>query len=372
MITIYAGSFDPFTNGHLEVVQQAARVFDRVIVLVGDNPEKRHWFAAEKRKRIIQESVGALAEADILPASDTTVEYAYRRGACLVRGLGDFTDYPAEKTLHGVNCRLRPEVDTVFLMTRGAQDQMRSSSVRETVKYRFGWRSIRDAVPRPTFNAVAMARFEALGASCARMIQSVDLTRYSGRPYHNLEHLLYMIDTARLWNGDERMGALSGVAADAHEALSVAILYHDLFVDSDPDVGRDADVEKSAARLRSDAGMLGDLDLAGIEALVLATDHRRFLFAPGAEMSPAQKLMASLDFAVLGESRYEYGRYAKAIREEYAPKYGYLSDAFRTGRGAFLEKLLHRLGMGGIISPDYDARMADNARWELEELALGR
>jgi len=57
MIGIYPGSFDPFTNGHLEIVEQAADIFDELIILVANNPEKRHWFEAGERKRIIEAAI---------------------------------------------------------------------------------------------------------------------------------------------------------------------------------------------------------------------------------------------------------------------------------------------------------------------------
>lgn len=154
MLGIYAGSFDPFTNGHLEVVRQAANVFERVIVLIADNPGKQHWFSQATRVDAARESLGDLASVEALAPRAATVDFAFRHHACLVRGLGEFTDYPAEKTLLGINSRLRPEVETVFLMTKEVHNQVRSSSVREVIKYPYGWRSVRDALPKPSFNAV--------------------------------------------------------------------------------------------------------------------------------------------------------------------------------------------------------------------------
>ena len=152
MIGVYAGSFDPFTNGHLEIADQAREVFDKVVILVADNPDKRHWLSGAERKSIIEKSVAEDVEVRLLTGQDLAVEQAWRLGGSLVRGLGEFTDYPAEKTLAGINSRLRPEVKTVFLMTKGVDSQMRSSAVRAALKYRFGWRSIRDAVPPATFS----------------------------------------------------------------------------------------------------------------------------------------------------------------------------------------------------------------------------
>lgn len=363
MIGVYAGSFDPFTNGHLEIVRQAGDVFDQVIVLVAENPDKRHWLSGPERKAIIEGSVAGDVEVDILPGGEMAVEYAFRLGACLIRGLGEFTDYPAEKALSGINDRLRPEVKTVFLMSREADNQMRSSAVREALKYRFGWRSIRDVVPQPTLNAALLkllaAKAEAAGLPSLPGRPS--LARYLDRPYHNLEHLIYMLDLAELWNP----GGQSAAPAD----LLAAVLYHDLFVDSDLDVEAGQDVAWSVQAVEA-------MDLPGcsperVLEMIRATDHRLYTFAPGPkpELTPGQALMCRLDLAVLGESHSEYSRYAEAIGREYGLKYGYLSKTFRSGRAGFLRVVLQRLAAGPIVNAEYDQQMALNMRWELDDLA---
>lgn len=362
MIGVYAGSFDPFTNGHLAIVRQANGIFNKVVILVADNPEKRHWLSGPERKEIIEDSVIGEVEVDILTGVDTAVEYAYRRGGCLIRGLGEFTDYPAEKNLAGINSRLRPEVQSVFLMTRDADNQMRSSAVREALKYRFGWRSLRDTVPQATLNA-ALLRLLAVRAEAAGLAFKLDrdvLARYLDRPYHNLEHLVYMLDLAEIWN--------QGAEVVEMPDLWAAIIYHDLLVDSDPDVEAGEDVSRSLQAL--DQIELPGCSREKVLAMIRATDHRHYSFSPDpkAPMSPAQRLMCRLDLAVLGESPSEYARYAEAVAREYAPKYGYLSEAFRSGRTAFLQTLLQRLEAGPIINSEYDERILANARQELGQL----
>lgn len=359
MIGIYAGSFDPFTNGHLAIVRQAGGIFDKVVILVADNPEKRHWLSGPERREIIEDSVTGDVEVDILTGVDTAVEYAYRLGGCLIRGLGEFTDYPSEKTLAGVNSRLRPEVQTIFLMTRDADNQMRSSAVREALKYRFGWRSLRDTVPRATLNA-ALLRLLTVRAGLAFKPDRDSLARYLDRPYHNLEHLVYMLDLAEIWN----RGAEVVEAPD----LWAAIIYHDLLVDSDPDVEAGEDVSRSLQAL--DQIELPGCSREKVLAMIRATDHRHYSFSPDPKvrMSPAQSLMCRLDLAILGESPSEYARYAEAIAREYAPKYGYLSESFRYGRAAFLQTLLQRLEAGPLINTEYDERILSNVRQELGQL----
>lgn len=362
MLGIYAGSFDPLTNGHMEIIRQAAGVFEKVIVLVAANPGKQHWLSIYERKNIVEEAVSGLAEVDILAGVDTSAGYAYRRGGCLVRGLGEFTDYPYEKNLLGINSRLRPEVETIFLMSKSPESQMRSSSIREAIKYPFGWRSIRDAVPRATFNAVAVNLLGSRDVWLSRLMDKTDLSRYKSRAYHNLEHLLYMFEMVEVWGGADRESSSLDLWA--------AIVYHDLLVDSDPDVDPGDDVS-SSIRLLDEAGLFEDSRKV-VEDLIRVTNHKDYALAGDKKMTPDQELISKVDLAILGETSYEYDRYSRAIREEYAPKYGYLSDGFREGRRKFLKTMQDRLKAGPLIDDEYDRRMADNINWELDQLAQGR
>ena len=360
MLGVYAGSFDPLTNGHMEIIRQAAGVFEKVIVLVAANPGKQHWLSIYERKNIVEEAAAGLAEVDILPGVDTSACYAFRRGGCLVRGLGEYTDYPYEKNLLGINSRFRPEVETVFLMSKSPESQMRSSSIREAIRYPFGWRSIRDAVPRATFNAVALNLLGGRDIWLSRLMDKTDLSRYKSRAYHNLEHLLYMFEMAEVWGGPERESA----------DLWAAIVYHDLLVDSDPDVNPGEDVSASLALL--DGAGLFENSRQAVADLIRVTDHKDDHSSGDKKMTPDQELMVKLDLAVLGETPYEYARYSRAIREEYAPKYGYLSAAFRDGRRKFLKSMLERAQAGPVIEPEYDRRLVVNLTWELDQLAQGR
>lgn len=363
MRAVYAGSFDPFTNGHLEVVTQASRLFDGVIVLIADNPDKRHWLAPEKRAAIVAASAGEGVETDILPPGRTTADYAYRRGACLVRGLGEFTDYAGEKTLLGVNSRLRPEVETVFLMTKGTHNQVRSSSVKATAKYAFGWRCIRDALPRPSYNAALMKIVEAWDERLGRLWNAIDLSRYLRRPYHNLEHLVFMLDKYREWAAAAGDGKQR--TAPDERALYAAIAYHDLFVDSDSDVPPGEDIAMSLRAIDMSPPEMSEISRESVESLVLATDHAECTFSGRRDLSPAQKLLRDLDLAILGESASEYDRYAAAIREEYAGPGGYPIQTFNAGRTAFLNGMLARLASGPLIDAGTDQRIRENLRREL-------
>ena len=117
-IAIYPGSFDPITNGHLEVLKRALNIFDRVIVLVAINPEKKSRFSVEERVSMIKESVDS-SRVEVDSSSGLTVKYAKEHGAThLIRGLRAVTDFEYEFSLASANDYIDPSIDTIFLMSK--------------------------------------------------------------------------------------------------------------------------------------------------------------------------------------------------------------------------------------------------------------
>jgi pantetheine-phosphate adenylyltransferase len=118
---LYAGSFDPVTNGHLDVVRNAVRLADRLVIAVGVHPGKAPLFSAEERLAMLEETCGPLAKAakcelSCITFSDLVIEAARRLGAdMLIRGLRDGTDLDYEMQMAGMNETMAPEVLTVFL-----------------------------------------------------------------------------------------------------------------------------------------------------------------------------------------------------------------------------------------------------------------
>jgi pantetheine-phosphate adenylyltransferase len=120
-IALYAGSFDPVTNGHLDVVRQAARLADRLVLAIGVHPGKAPLFSSDERLNMLEETCGALVresgcELSCITFGDLVVDAARRCGAgILIRGLRDGTDLDYEMQMAGMNGAMAPEVQTVFL-----------------------------------------------------------------------------------------------------------------------------------------------------------------------------------------------------------------------------------------------------------------
>jgi len=139
-VAVYPGSFDPITNGHLDVVERAVRVFDRVIVAVLANPRKEPLLSADDRLAAIREAVAASelpADRVAVESFDgLTVEFCRRRGATfIVRGLRAISDFETEMQLAHNNRRLAPDVDSVFFMTSVEHGYVSSSLVKEIARF---------------------------------------------------------------------------------------------------------------------------------------------------------------------------------------------------------------------------------------------
>ncbi len=117
-IAVYPGSFDPITNGHLDLIQRALRIFDHIIVAVATNAFKQSLFTIEERMEMIRESLKDYPQITIDSFEGLLVNYAMRQKArSILRGLRAVTDFEYEFQLAMMNRRLEPEVETVFLMT---------------------------------------------------------------------------------------------------------------------------------------------------------------------------------------------------------------------------------------------------------------
>src|ERR687888_1182530 len=118
---LFPGSFDPVTNGHLDIVRQAVRLADRLVLAIGTHPGKTPLFAAEERRAMVEETCGALARASgcdfaCIMFADLVVAAAQRAGATLlIRGLRSATDFDYEMEMAGMNAKMAPAVQTVFL-----------------------------------------------------------------------------------------------------------------------------------------------------------------------------------------------------------------------------------------------------------------
>ena len=114
---LYSGTFDPLTNGHLDIIRQGSALFDRVVVAIGVHPGKTPWLTFEERQAVIAASCASLpATIEVIGFGGLAVAAARDAGACaILRGLRDTTDFDYEMQMAGMNGAMAPDIETVFL-----------------------------------------------------------------------------------------------------------------------------------------------------------------------------------------------------------------------------------------------------------------
>jgi len=135
-VAIYPGSFDPVTNGHLDIVERGLKIFDRIIVAILINPSKKFLFSLEERLAMLEESLKDFSNVEIDTFDGLLVDYAFHRKAHgILRGLRALSDFEYEFQMALMNRRLNREIQTVFLMTGLRWIFTSSSIIKEAAQF---------------------------------------------------------------------------------------------------------------------------------------------------------------------------------------------------------------------------------------------
>ncbi len=131
-VAVYPGTFDPITNGHIDLIERAARIFDRIIVAVAINPSKTTAFSADERVQLAQEVLAGLDNVEVYSFDTLLVDFVQKHDAGMIlRGLRAVSDFEYEFQLAGMNRRLAPAVETLFLTPAEQYSYISSSLVKE-------------------------------------------------------------------------------------------------------------------------------------------------------------------------------------------------------------------------------------------------
>lgn len=134
-IAVYSGTFDPFTLGHDDVVRRAAGLFDRMVIAVAVAHHKKTLFSLDQRVAQVREATGHLAGVSVLPFDGLIMDFcAVHKASAVVRGIRNLTDFDYEAQMAAMNRKLRPQVETVFLLPDAPLQCISSTLVREISK----------------------------------------------------------------------------------------------------------------------------------------------------------------------------------------------------------------------------------------------
>ena len=136
LIAIYPGSFDPLTNGHLDVIERGRKIFDRLVVGILKNPHKQPLFTSEERKTMIEEAVKPFSNVEVEIFDGLLVNFAREKGCqVILRGLRAISDYEYETQIALINRKMAPELETLFLPTSTEFSYLNSTIVKEIASF---------------------------------------------------------------------------------------------------------------------------------------------------------------------------------------------------------------------------------------------
>ena len=152
MLAIYPGSFDPITNGHIDIIHRAALLFDKVIVAVLNNSQKTYLFSLEEREELIKQVTQGMDNVEVDHFSGLLVDFSkHAKADVIVRGLRAVSDFEYEMQISLLNRQLYPELETVFFVSTGEYGYLSSSLVREVAMH---GGSLSAFVPEPVERAL--------------------------------------------------------------------------------------------------------------------------------------------------------------------------------------------------------------------------
>jgi len=134
---VYPGSFDPPTNGHLNIIQRASRLFDQLEIVIADNKQKKYFFTADERLKMVTEMVAGLQNVQVNLWEGLIVDFVCNVGARIIlRGVRALSDFEYEFELSLLNRGLNPQVETIFMPTDKKYSVLRSSAIKELAMFK--------------------------------------------------------------------------------------------------------------------------------------------------------------------------------------------------------------------------------------------
>jgi len=348
-VGIYAGSFDPVTNGHLDIIRRASNLFDKVIIAVGINANKKYTFSTEDRIKMIKDLVGLNPKSGSLdhliyrPVSnasvismdnDLLVHFAKSVNAThIVRGIRSHKDFDDESLMQRINKDIDPSVETVFFIPNKEFIDVSSSLVKALVGPKYWHYIIVKYVPGNVLEQLAKKEFKKICTELGLNESGTEQVwkKYVVHPryYHNPLHILDVFSD---------LNTYSGLFLDDLNAAKYALLFHDV-----------EDTEAKSFEFFNAANYITFINKAmtygekafinKVKSLIMATDHSRTDFDT---FSNSEKLVHDLDLMILASDQIIYDQYAADVEKEYTSKGKISKKEYYEGREKVLQMFLKR------------------------------
>ncbi|MBI5347496.1 MAG: pantetheine-phosphate adenylyltransferase [Candidatus Aenigmarchaeota archaeon] len=341
---VYAGGFDPPTNGHLWMIEEGARLFDELVVAIGINPDKKYTFSLDERVDMLRRSTRQFPNVKIDSfENEFLVNYASSVNArYILRGLRTGGDYEYERGMRHINSDINPKIVTPFFIPPRELIEVSSSFVKGLVGPNRWEEVVKGYVPRSVYNSFLVKfrglqkrwnalweRIDADGSGEDAYNELVSLYGETQRAYHNFVHIAHVLR--------ELDGARNLI--ENPEQVEVALWYHDAVYNTREKGNEEKSAELAEQRL-SKAGLKPQF-IDGVIALILSTEHQAM------PQGSDEKHLVDIDLSILGKSQKEFDEYERDIRDEYA---WVADEQFRQERSTILQVFLDR---DSIYSTDF-------------------
>lgn len=354
---VFAGTFDPITNGHFWIIKESLSFADKVLVFISENPTKKTMFDVQTRKSFIEKTAQENGIGDSVEVHVVKSEYVAQKAIALgaqymVRGIRSASDFDYEMLIQKTNRDVLNGAKTLFLMPPRDLESVSSSFVKLLVGP-VGWSShVKKFVPNVVYQSwLEKYLYDELNSlnlfEQTNMKQFFDycLKEYAkpNRHYHNLEHIVQCVTELKWFQANTE----NKLSDKDYIQLLVAILAHDVVYG---EKANQTDEELSAIKVLQYLGG----DYANASDLVLITQH--LTQNNKDNLTRLEELMISIDLSILAQDWEDYSEYAVKISKEY---YYVPCDLYIEGRKAALQKILDKNKL--FPSPEF-ANKEDKAR----------
>lgn len=309
---LYAGSFDPVTNGHLWVIKEALKVFDEILIVIGNNPSKKYLFSLEVRKKFLEECFKDEKKVKIKAMENVYIaELAQRENIYfLIRGIRNSQDFEYEKTTLRLNQSINPDIQSIYLMPPSYLNEISSSNVKSLVNFP-GWKMVTESMVPPIVNQYFQINlYESLLRPYwnTLMIPSekwwnLILHNYSEpqRYYHTLEHISELLKPIK----DFQLNLAE------YQILVLSIFFHDLVYNPQSNQNEE-DSLKLFLDFSQEVNLHEEISQRVQEFIIATKTHIN------SNNDPLLDLFLDLDLSILGADPLRFERYEKEIKKEFS------------------------------------------------------
>lgn len=335
---IYAGSFDPITKGHKDILNKASKLFDEVIVVIAENKDKKYFLNKKDRLETVSSICHEYINVKVVLLENTfVVDYAKKNGVkYLVRGLRNSSDFEYEKKINQINKKIDTEIETVFLLSSDGNDHISSSLVKSLVGFSNWENPLSQMVEAHVLEKLKIQSFKKIkdiwnnlagNNEVASRWWKVIEAKYSDntRYYHNMNHL------NSLFLEYEKAEKELDLNNMEKAVLKYSIFFHDLVYDP----RQNDNEERSLFRFKEFAeemGLFEHLNIMVEDAILATKSHSK------KPKYPISNLFIDLDLSILASDYGEFEVYEENIRKEYS----FVSEGdYNLARRNVMQKLLN-------------------------------